>query len=282
LSDWVIRIDDGSQTPLRFLSRGATGLASQTGSRDYHGPGRGAGNSINALLDGYRLSRNPDYLEKAEELIRRCINPADRIDALNLLDAERRWSYLAFLQVLGKYLDSKIEWRMRDEMFDYARESLLSYARWMAVHEVPYSRVLDRVEYPTETWIVHDLRKSNIFEWAGKYGTGEDRSKFFDKADFFYENCFADLEKYSTKTCTRPLVLLLHYGVMHSYFQLRDKAAAGEFDERRLSFQPPQVFKSQRRIVEDRLKLAGGGAAMISLLIIIAWLLNSVSSASLR
>jgi hypothetical protein len=282
LSDWVIRIDDGSQTPLRFLSRGATGLASQTGSRDYHGPGRGAGDSINALLDAYRLSHKADYLQKAEELIRRCIHPLDRIDALNLLDAERRWSYLVFLQVLGKYLDCKTEWNMSDHMFHYARESLLSYARWMSHHEVPYSQLMDRVEYPTETWVVHDLRKSNIFEWAAKYSVGDERQQFLIKAKFFYENCLSDLTDYTTKTCTRPLVLLLHYGAMHSYFQLQDKTPKTEFEDRRKSFPPPQVFKSQRRLVEDRLKLAGGGAAMISLLIILAWLLNSVSSASLR
>jgi hypothetical protein len=138
------------------------------------------------------------------------------------------------------------------------------------------------VEYPTETWVVHDLRKSNIFEWAGKYSTGEERSKVFDKADFFYENCLRDLKKYETKTCTRPLVLLLHYGAMHSYFQLRNEALKVESYNGARSFPPPQVFKSQRRVIEDRLKLAGGGAALISLLIIIAWLLNSVSSASLR
>jgi hypothetical protein len=282
LADWVIRMDDGSLTPLRFLSRRQTGLASQTRSRDYHGPGRGAGNSINALLDGYRLSRNADYLKKAEELIRRCIHPSDQIDQLNLLDAETRWSYLVFLQVLGKYLDCKREWNMSDDMFHYARESLLSYARWMSHHEVPYSQLMDRVEYPTETWVVHDLRKSNIFEWAGKYSTGEERSKFFDKADFFYENCLRDLKKYETKTCTRPLVLLLNYGVMHSYFQLQGGALKVESYDSARSFPPPQVFKSQRLVIEDRLKLAGGGAAMISLLIIIAWLLNSASSASLR
>ena len=282
LADWVIRMDNGDLTPFRFVTRAATGLASQTGSREYHGPGRGAGNSINALLDAYRLSGKAEYFDKAEALIRRCSNPADPIDALNLLDAERRWSYLVFLQVLGKYLDCKREWNMSDHMFHYAKESLLSYARWMSHHEVPYSQVLDLVQYPTETWVVHDLRKSNIFEWAGKYSTGEERSKFFDKADFFYENCLRDLKKYETKTCTRPLVLLLNYGAMHSYFQLQGGALKVEWYEGTRSFPPPQVFRSQRRLVEDRLKLAGGGAAMISLLFIIAWLLNSVSSASLR
>ena len=37
---------------------------------DFHGPGRGAGNSINALLDAHRLTGDPRYLDKADALIR--------------------------------------------------------------------------------------------------------------------------------------------------------------------------------------------------------------------
>src|SRR5207248_3079 len=91
LAQWVIDMDDGRKTVFRWLDRGPTGLASATASPFYHGPGRGAGNSINALLDGFRLSGKPSYLSKMEELIRRCIHPADDVAARNLLDAERRW-----------------------------------------------------------------------------------------------------------------------------------------------------------------------------------------------
>jgi hypothetical protein len=268
LADWVIRMDDGKLTTLRFFNRSPTGLASQTASRDYHGPGRGAANSVNALLDAYRLSRNCEYLEKAEELIRRCIHPDDRIERLNLLDAERRWSYLVFLQVLGKYLDSKIEQDQLDGTFNYARESLLSYARWMMEHEIPYSRIMDQVEYPTETWVAHDLRKSNIFEWAARYSGGQDRELFLEKASFFYENSLYDLKAYPSKTCTRPLVLLLYYGCMHSYFQLWHKAAKAELYDSPPRFTSPQVFKTQRHLVESRLRFlrSAAGAVIVSLL----------------
>ena len=47
LADWVIHIDDGSKSKFRFFDRRPTGWASCTVSRNYHGPGRGAGNSIN-------------------------------------------------------------------------------------------------------------------------------------------------------------------------------------------------------------------------------------------
>jgi exo-rhamnogalacturonan lyase-like protein len=102
LADWVMRMDNGALTRFRFFSCAATGLASQTRSRDYHGPGRGAGNSINALLDAYRLSRKEQYLDKAQELIRRCIHPTDNIDSLNLLDAEEAVVLFGLSAVAGK------------------------------------------------------------------------------------------------------------------------------------------------------------------------------------
>ena len=79
LADWVINMDDGSQRPFGLIDRRPTGLSSSTASREYHGPGRGAGNSINALLDAYVLRREDRYLDKAEDLIRRCIHPKDNI-----------------------------------------------------------------------------------------------------------------------------------------------------------------------------------------------------------
>ena len=56
LADWVIRMDDGRNTVFGLLDNGPTGAASATVSEDFHGPGRGAGNSINALLDGWILT----------------------------------------------------------------------------------------------------------------------------------------------------------------------------------------------------------------------------------
>ena len=105
LANWVIAMDDGSRNLFGLIDSGPTGLASQTVSGDYHGPGRGAGNSINALLDAYQLCSDRRFVLKAEELIQRCIHPADDIQALQLDEPEYRWSYLVFLQVLGKYLE---------------------------------------------------------------------------------------------------------------------------------------------------------------------------------
>ncbi|MEZ5591625.1 MAG: hypothetical protein R3F53_13290 [Gammaproteobacteria bacterium] len=109
LANWVISMDEGSHTLLGIIDSGPTGDASKTTSADYHKAGRGAGNSINALLDAYALSNDRHYFDKAEALIQRCIHPTDDIDALKLDEPEYRWSYLVFLQVLGKYLNTKLE-----------------------------------------------------------------------------------------------------------------------------------------------------------------------------
>ena len=46
LARWVIDMDDGRKTVFRWLAGGATGWASGSRSEDYHGPGRGAANSV--------------------------------------------------------------------------------------------------------------------------------------------------------------------------------------------------------------------------------------------
>jgi len=195
-------------------------MCSATAHWNYHGPGRGAGNSINALLDAYLLTSAEPYLYKAEALIRRCIHPADDIRAHGLDDVEYRWSYTVFLQVLSKYLDLKADKGDIDYMYSYARASLLHYATWVLEHEVPYTRVFDRVKIPTETWPAQDIRKSCVLHLAAKYATDpERRSAFRQQAEFFFQTCIQDLQTFPTRTLTRPIVLLLTNAYIHTYFQ---------------------------------------------------------------
>ena len=168
LAEWVLAMDDGECTVFRWLARSATGLASATGSPLYHDPGRAAANSIVACLNAWQLTGDPRFMEKAEALIRRCIHPSDDIEALHLLDAERRWYYTVFLQALGAYLEVKRECAQRDQAYDYARESLLHYARWMAVHEYLYLDLPEILEHPTETWDAQDVRKSEVFAYCSR------------------------------------------------------------------------------------------------------------------
>ena len=148
-----------------------------------------------------------------------CIHPHDDIAALELDEPETRWSYLVFLQVLGKYLDRKLEWGETDYLFWYARDGLLAYARWMAAHEVPYKDVLHKVELPTETWPAHDIRKCHVFHLAARYAPAAGARALHRKGAFFFERCLADLLSFPTAHLTRPQVILCVYGGVHGYYQ---------------------------------------------------------------
>jgi len=273
LADWVLAMEDGARTPFRLFCSGETGLASKTAEMDYHGPGRGAGNSINALMDAHVVTRKREYLEFAERLIRRCIHPEDDVPGRNLLDHEMRWSYTVFLQYLGKYLDLKLEHGEQDYMFHYARESLLRYADWMMEHEIPFRRSLDRVEYPTETWIVHDLRKSNVLEFAARFSKGERRERYLQKARFFFDGCFRDLEDFETRALTRPLVIMMSCGVMHSHFQNHPETRVEE-SPHAFDFGRPAIFRAQRTVAMGRARMIVGAGAVLTGLIGV-WLVLS-------
>ena len=268
LADWVIGMDDGARTILGLIDDGPTGAASQTASADYHKPGRGAGNSINALIDGYALTKDRRYFSKAEELIQRCIHPADDIAALQLDEPEYRWSYLVFLQVLGKYLDTKTELGERDYCFHYARESLLHYADWMAQNEVPYKDVFHKVLLPTESWPAHDIRKCHVFHLAAKYGPCAKKPIFSEKAAFFFDKCLADVLSFETAYLTRPLVILCAFGYVHTYFL--NKQFPGDADRgNRYDFGRAEIFLSQRArvgsVLSRKLRLATSEIERLSL-----------------
>ena len=252
LANWVIAMDDGSLNLLGLIDSGPTGLASKTVSADYHGPGRGAGNSINALMDAYRLCNDRKYMVKAEELIQRCIHPTDNIQALRLGEPEYRWSYLVFLQILGKYLELKLELGERDYCYHYARASLLHYAGWMLDNEVPYKDILHKVEIPTETWPAQDIRKCHVLYLASRYADPSARDKLKRLAAYFFERCIRDLLSFDTAYLTRPLVILCVYGFVHSFFQKQgdppvlDAAHGYEFGQ-------PRIFHPQRNRLKTEL-----------------------------
>jgi hypothetical protein len=254
LADWVISMDDGSQSLLGLIDEGAIGAASSTVDPLYHKPGRGAGNSINVLIDAYMLSNDRNYMKKAEELIERCIHPTDDIDALKLNhDPEHRWSYLVFLQAIGKYLDSKVELNERDYSFYYARDSLLHFADWMMEHEVPYKDVLYKVEIPTETWPAHDIRKCWVFHLAEKYGHPDRRNRYSDKAQYFFDRCLTDLLSFETAFLTRPLVILTVFGYINAYFQ-KHRDISVDYVQHGYGFGDPISFLPQKTRIRGAIK----------------------------
>jgi hypothetical protein len=249
LANWVIAMDDGSNNLLGLISSDPTGLASKTVSTDYHGPGRGAGNSINAALDAHELCNDRKFMLKAEELIQRCIHPSDDIAALGLDQPEHRWSYLVFLQALGKYLAVKLELGENDYCYHYARASLLRYAGWVLDNEVPYKDVLHKVEIPTETWPAQDIRKCHVLYLAARHADPTTRTALKRRAAFFFERCIRDLLSFDTAYLTRPQVLLCVYGHVHFFFRKQTDSSLPDV-RHRYEFGEPRAFRPQR----DRLR----------------------------
>jgi len=265
LAQWVIDMDDGSKTPFRWLARGYTGLASQSRTPDYHGPGRGSANSISALLDGHRLTGDRKFLNKAEQIIQRCIHPKDDVPARNLLDAENRWFYTMFLQALGKYLDYKAELGERDIHYAFARNCLLHYARWMTEHEYPYLEKPELLEYPTETWAAQDMRKCEIFQFASLHANEAERERFRERAEFFFQYSVNKLLTMPTRTLCRPVVLLLSNGFSRAWHKQHPEASAPAPEQEVADFGEPEHFVPQKARAMKRFKqsvLAGGVAGM--------------------
>jgi PcRGLX-like N-terminal RIFT barrel domain len=269
LARYVVNIDDGRKTVLRWLDAGDTGgaTASADGGR-YHGPGRGAANSLNALIDGHRLTADARLLEKAEHLIRRVIHPRDDIAARHLDEPERRWFYTMFLQSLGKYLVSKAERGELDAMHGYARTSLLHYARWMADHEYPYLEKPEKLEFPTETWAAQEIRKSDVFYLAALHTDERERARFVERGAFFFRTAVDTLMRMPTRTLARPVIILLSSGLLHSWIQQHPEAKA-DWSEQVPDFGEPQAFVPQKQRAKQRLKMIGAGALGLLLVLLL-------------
>jgi hypothetical protein len=269
---YPIRIDDGTKTPFRWLASGATGLATASGDPLYHGPGRGSANSLNALIDGYQLTADRQFIDKAEQIIRRVVHPEDDIAAHDLLDAERKWFYTMFLQALGNYLDFKTELGERDRMYAWARASLLHYARWMADHEYPYLDKPEILEFPTETWAAQDIRKSDVFHYAERYAaTEEDRRRFRERAAFFFRSSVDALRAAPTRALARPVIVLLTSGRLHAWFERhRDQLHAEVPVELHDFGAPPAGFEPQKTRAFRRAKLLIVLAAVAGVIALIA------------
>ncbi|HVD93299.1 MAG TPA: hypothetical protein VNC21_13480 [Vicinamibacterales bacterium] len=275
LARWVMAMDDGSKTVLRWIDDSPTGNASATQSPSYHGPGRGAGHSILALLDGHRLTGDEAFIAKAEQLIRRCIHPADDIGARELLDAERRWSYIVFMQALGRFLEHKAERGEIGGAYAYARASLLHYARWMADHEYPYLEKPAILEYPTETWAAQDIRKADVFTYAAQHATGDERARFLERAAFFFDASLSTLERSDTSSLARPTVLLLSNGFM----QLADEAASPAPAPARsdAAFGNPSWFVPQKEAAKRQLMRRAAGFAVFVVVLLAYCVLVALS-----
>ena len=229
LGRWVIDMDDGKKTVFRWLASGYTGLASGSRTPDYHGPGRGAANSIGVLLDAHRLSGDRAFLAKAEQLIRRCIHPADDVKTRrNLLDAENRL-VLHHVPASRWAAISITSWSAANSITCTPTPGPACCATlggWR-ITSIPYLRKSQKsLSIRLETWAAQDMRKSEIFKYAAKHATGAERERFLERSDFFFHYSTTTLAGMKTRTLARPVVLLLSYGFMQSYFRRHPDVAA--------------------------------------------------------
>jgi hypothetical protein len=251
LAQFVIDIDDGRKTVFRWLDPSDTGRASL--SAGYYGPGRGPANSVNALIDGARLSGDRRFFAKAEQLIRRVVHPLEDVTRHRLDDPEERWFYTMFLQSLGKYLHAKVELGEFDDSYAYGRASLLHYARWMAVHEYPILEKPEKVTFPTETWAAQDIRKSDVLHYAATHADEPERSTLTARAEFFHRTSTATLAEKPTRALARPVIVLLTSGFVQEWRHRHPDAAEPPATVTPV-WAPPGVFVPQRARAERRLK----------------------------
>ena len=259
LAEWVINADDGSQTIFGLIDDGPTGAASQTASADYHGPGRGAGNSLNALLDGWLVSGERRFLDKADSLVRRVIHPETNIESLDLSNVEARWSYTVFLSSLAKYLDLKAEAGEFDARYEYAAASLAAIAKWMLDNEQPYFDTPEKLEFPTETWAVQELRKANVLRLAAKFCNEPDRSRMLARGEELADRAWTDLSRFETRHGARSLVLGLTEGSRDCWLRARqnDRKAIRPLNGQ-VEFGEPEAFVPQKDRVKSQLKSPSG------------------------
>jgi len=256
LANWVIAMDDGRRSILAPLSSCPTGVASATYDPEYHGPGRGVGNSINALVDAWQLTRSEHYLDKARELIHRVIHPNDDIDALDLLNAEARWSYTVALQSLLRY--DMIVAQHDSVTSTYAAACLIAYGRWMLANEQLYLSHPDQLEFPTETWAAQDMRKGTTLMLIANYLPEPERSAMYHGGKKHYESAKQQLLKFPSRVWTRPAAIALQQFPIAQYanslHSLPARTTQEHIDLVGHAWPPKHPFQTQRSEIKQKLR----------------------------
>jgi len=271
LADWVVNMDDGEQSVLGVLDATPTGHATYPGEPNYQGPCRGAGNSINALADGWLLTRRRAYLDKAESLIRRISHPDDDIASRNLLNVEPRWSYTVFLSAVSRYLSVKADEGQLDNGYAYARTVLLRYADWMVAHERPYFDQVEKLEFPNETWAAQEFRKANVLRLAAVHAEEPVRSAYLRRGGSLAERAWSDLLRFNSRHSARAVALLLAEGSRDSYFT-RAAAPLAPLVDLQTDFGDPVLFVPQKVRVFSQLRtIRGCVTALIKLADVRNW-----------
>ena len=206
-------------------------------------------------------------------MVARCVHPDDDPATIDPLDAENRWSYTVFLQTLGKYLEYRADRDLVDGRYEYARAVLLRWARWMAAHERPYLDHPEGLEFPTETWPAQDLRKAAVFEFAARHTRDDgERALFLARADGFVEYATAILAGMPTSRLTRPIALLLAYGMQRPLLAVPAAQPGAVLPAAQAAGGQRPFVALKRRVIR---RVAWLGAAVSAAAFVITVLLNS-------
>lgn len=221
LARWMVSLHDGSRgllaqllavkkqevPKLKALIRGERPSAHQYPFT------RGTGNYLTALLDAATLEPGKDWLQKAGQVIRETIHPADDIEARNLLDVETGWSYLILLAAIFRYLWTKRELGETDETYHYARQSLLHYTAWMKANERPFLQDPEPLEFANDTWVAQDIRKAMLMFNAAELCQGKEAEDYLATGQQWQDQVCQTLQKSPEKHFSRILVILAqNYG----------------------------------------------------------------------
>jgi hypothetical protein len=201
------------------LSRKPQGLVQINKVYGLDGPSRASGNALQTLIDAYSLTYENKYLDSAASLIHGCIGPDDNLAKRELLDIENRWFYTIFLQSLIRFLNCMEGCRIFGPAYDYARESLMRYVRWMAENEVLYLSKSESLDYPNESWPAQDLRKAMIFLSAARRANDSERDLLISRASYFIAQSLEQFFSFPSRNLTRPLAIVMQNCLPIFWFQ---------------------------------------------------------------
>jgi hypothetical protein len=151
-------------------------------------------------------------------------------------------------------------------MYAYGTLSLLTYAAWMLVHERPYLDQAERLEFPTETWAAHDLRKANVMRLAAEHASEPARAQLQRRAGELSARAWGDLLGFSTWSATRPLAIILTEGAKETYLTRRFQTRAQPATEG-VVLDAPVRFRYQRDRIVDALGRPGGWRTLAARLV---------------
>jgi hypothetical protein len=253
MAERVIAMDDGAQHWMAPLSSERSGAASSTSEPNYHGLGRGVGNSLNTLVDAWHLTHDLRYLEKCHELVHRIVHPNDAIDTLHLENIELRWSYTVALQALTRVYHCFAQVQIGS--CPYIQACLLHYGRWMLAHESLALDRRDQLEFPTETWPAQDLRKGNCLLMIACFARGEEAQQMRTKGLEIFETAWDQLCRFDTRCFTRPAAIVLQQLPVFEFFSVaRDEWGISPVELANRTWPARSPFIPQKERVKQQLK----------------------------